>query len=419
MAGLAFFLLREERVWFLLVEAALIVSWWIAMKWLRVLLMPPELIQTGAELIEERDFTSRFQPVGQPEIDRLIEVYNRMIDQLRGERLRAREQNELLDRLVEASPAGVLICDLDGKISTLNPAAEHFLGVSAASARGRSPAELAAPMGEILAAFTVGESRVVAQGDGRRVRCRRAEFRDRGFARSFYLIEELTEEIRRSEKAAYGKLIRLMSHEVMNSVTAVSSLLGSVRGLGAALSEEDREDFDRALEVAEARMENLGSFMNDFADVVKLPLPELRECDLEELLEDLSILVGPSLEQRNIRLVRDRQSPLPRLAVDKNQFEQVLLNLLKNAAEAIEEDGTITLRSGVAEQQARVEVEDTGPGITDDARDELFTPFFTTKAEGCGLGLMVVKEILTRHGFAFSLENVEGKGARFRIVLGG
>lgn len=415
MAAVALFLLRENRLYFLGVEVLLLVSIVVAAKLLRAFFVPLELIRTGAELMHERDFTTRFQPVGQEEMDQLIEVYNRMIDQLRVERLRVREQNELLDRLVEASPAGIVICDLDGVVTDLNPAAQAFL--SATELAGRRFDDLESPVGRALAELPAGESRVVALGDGRRVRCRRAEFLDRGFGRSFFLIEELTEELRRSEKAAYGKLIRLMSHEVMNSVTSVSSLLTSVRAFGASLREEDRDDFDRALGVATERMKNLGTFMNGFADVVRLPPPELRECDLEELLRDVLTLVEPSFSERRVRLVREAEARLPRLAVDKNQLEQVFLNLLKNAAEAIGEDGSVTVRTSRNGRHPTLEVEDTGPGIPPEVREELFTPFFTTKADGCGLGLMVVKEVLTGHGFEFSLENGESGGARFRIVL--
>jgi two-component system nitrogen regulation sensor histidine kinase NtrY len=417
MAAVALFLLRENRLWFLAVEVILVVSVFVASRLLRAFFVPLELIRTGAELMQERDFTSRFQPVGQPEMDQLIAVYNRMVDQLRSERLRTREQNELFDRLVEAAPAGVVISGLDGQITDLNPAAVLFLEAEGPHLVGHQIDELTTPLGQALATLPAGESQVVAFGDGRRVRCRRAEFRDHGFARSFFLIEELTDELRRSEKAAYGKLIRLMSHEVMNSVASVSSLLTSVRGFGTALAKEDREDFDRALGVAVERMQNLGGFMNGFADVVRLPAPELHECDLEELLSDIATLVEPGLTERRIRLVRERGKPLPRLQVDKNQLEQVLLNLIKNAAEAIDEDGRVTLRSGRDGWHGWLEVEDTGPGIAPEAREELFTPFFTTKADGCGLGLMVVKEVLSGHGFAFSLENTAAGGARFRIVF--
>ncbi|MCP4661596.1 MAG: hypothetical protein GY856_39855, partial [bacterium] len=103
--------------------------------------------------------------------------------------------------------------------------------------------------------------------------------------------------------------------------------------------------------------------------------------------------------------------------LDKNQMEQVFVNLVKNAAEAIGEDGAVTVRLGGEPRRPWVEIEDTGCGIAAAARDELFTPFFTTKDNGCGLGLTVVKEILARHGFGISLESPEGRPTRFRVVM--
>ena len=427
LGAMAFALLRDAGWWLLAGEAALIISMAVAVTLVRDLFVMPEILRTGADLIEEGDFSTRFRPVGEPDIDQLVAVYNRMIDRLRSDRQLMVEGNELLDKIVDVSPGGVVICDHDGCVSLVNPSAESFLG--GAEILGRPLAALAdrfssVDTGPVARALVQdlpepGCSAVVALGDGRRLRCRRAEFRDRGFVRSFYLIEELTEELRLSEKAAYEKLIRLMTHEVMNSVTSVSSLLTSVQAYGDALADYDRVDFERALTVASDRMRNLGTFMNGFADVVRLPAPERRPCDVRELLDDLATLVKPSLEERRIRWEREGEPSLPAISMDKNQMEQVLMNLLKNAAEAIGEDGTITVRTGLVEGCPWLEIDDTGSGIAESAREELFTPFFTTKPDGCGLGLMVVKEVLSRHGFEFALTARPQGGARFRIVFGG
>jgi two-component system nitrogen regulation sensor histidine kinase NtrY len=216
LAGAATFLLIERPMLLFGVEAVFAVSVLISIRLVAALFVPLDLIQTGAELIAERDFTSRFVPVGQPEMDTLIGVYNRMIERLRDERLAAEEQQQLLQKIVEASPAAIVICDFDGRVVQVNPAAERLLGASA-------PAIL---HGE-LAGVAPGQSKLIAWLGARRLKVSRAEFRDRGFAKSFYLIEELTEELRLSEKAAYEKLIRMMSHEVNNSVGAVRSLLES------------------------------------------------------------------------------------------------------------------------------------------------------------------------------------------------
>ena len=406
----------EDRSWLFVIEGIFALSIVLSIRLVRAFFVPLELIGTGAELIAERDFTSHFQPVGQPEMDELIGVYNRMIDQLREERLKVREQHELLDRILEASPAGILIADVSGHIVELNPSAERLLGITREDVLGRAPAELRSPLTEALLELRIGESRVVALSGGRRVRVTRATFHDQGFERSFYLLEELTEELRRSEKAAYGKLIRMMSHEVNNSVGAVNSLLGSIGAGIESLPPEERGDFDRAIRIATGRLENLRAFVDGFANVVRLPRPVPRLCEVGPLLADVLDLFEPSLTERNIELVRTGALALPPVALDQNQFEQVLVNILKNAAEAIEGPGTITVRTDLLGDQGTISIEDSGPGIPDAVRDELFTPFFTTKKEGCGLGLTLVREVLDGHGFPFSLENGE-QGGLFRIEL--
>jgi PAS domain S-box-containing protein len=374
----------------------------------RAFFVPLELIRTGAELISERDFTSQFREVGQPEMDALIHVYNRMIGRLREERLKAQEQHYFLDRILNASPSGILTLDFDGRVSLLNPSARELLGLADEDAVGKRLEEVPGP-GTALSAVPLGESRVLSHGR-RRLKVSRAELFDRGFPRSFLLVEELTEELRASEKAAYGKLIRMMSHEVNNSVGTVTSLLDSFRGYSDQLGDEDRRDYTEAVTVAIARLERLGAFVNGFAEVVRLPPPDRRPCDVRQLLDEILVLLRPQLEQRRIQVAWDTAEPVPPVDFDRNQFEQVLVNVLKNAMEAIGEDGRIRLRlawepaaSGGTRPVLRIA--DSGPGIPEDVRPLLFTPFFSTKRDGRGLGLTLIQEILTQHGFDFGLEN--------------
>src|SRR2546430_1224461 len=126
-AGLAVVVLMGNQSWLFVVELFFVVSIIVSYRLVTALFVPLELIRTGAELISERDFTSRFVPVGQPEMDRLIEIYNAMIDRLREERLAAEEHHQLLQSIVQASPAGVAICDFDGKLAQAHPAAQRLL----------------------------------------------------------------------------------------------------------------------------------------------------------------------------------------------------------------------------------------------------------------------------------------------------
>ena len=128
LAGASTFILIERPMLLFAVEAAFAVSVLVSIRLVKALFVPLDLIETGAELIAERDFTSRFVPVGQPEMDVLIDVYNRMIDRLREERLASEEQEQLLEKIVDASPAAIVICDFDGNVERRNPAAERLLG---------------------------------------------------------------------------------------------------------------------------------------------------------------------------------------------------------------------------------------------------------------------------------------------------
>lgn len=405
---ISFVVLREDPLWLLAVEGLFVLSVVLGFFLVRAFFVPLDLIRTGAELIGERDFTSQFREVGQPEMDELIRIYNRMIDRLREERLKLQEQHYFLEKILAASPAGIVTLDFDGRVASVNPAAERLLQ---------------AVSGPALDAIPIGGSEVLSLQGGQRIKVSRAEFFDRGFSRSFLLLEELTEELRASEKAAYGKLIRMMSHEINNSVGAVGSLLDSFRGYADQLEEEDRDDFLQATAVAITRLENLRAFMNGFAEVVRLPPPERRATGLRQLVDEILLLLRPDLDRRRIRVEWKESQPLPPIDLDRNQIEQVLVNVLKNAVESIGEDGRIVLRMGF--EGARyggwdrgrpyLSIEDSGPGIPGDVQPLLFTPFFSTKRNGRGLGLTLVQEILSAHGFDFSLSPGEGGGAEFRV----
>ncbi len=404
-AGFAAFSLWEHRIWLLALEVFFLLSFLLAVHLLNALFKPIDLVLTGAEFLKERDFASKFLAVGQLEIDQLIVIYNRMIDQLREERTRLQEQHYFLERVLHASPSGILTCDFDEKISYVNPGAEKILQSPAEALLGKRFSELDTHFGKSLNLLPNGESQVIHLQGRRRVKCQKSQFFDQGFPRTFILLEELTEELRRSEKAAYEKLIRMMSHEINNSTGAVQSLLHSCLNYQTQLREEDRRDFASALQVAILRIDHLNTFMRGFANVIKLPPPRKQPCNLAELLHDIELLFKAECERRNIAWKWEMPVALPAVALDKNQMEQVFINIFKNAMEAIGENGVITVRSGEKNGKTFVLIEDSGSGFTPEVRQHLFTPFFSTKAHGQGLGLTMIQEILSQHEFEFSLES--------------
>jgi two-component system, NtrC family, nitrogen regulation sensor histidine kinase NtrY len=424
------YVLRGNRLWLFAVEVVFAASLATGVALVRRMFGALAFVGESAQFLNDSDYTARFLEVGQPEVDRLIAVYNRMVDSLRAERQRVHEQHYFLGRILDVSPSGILVLDLGGRIDLVNPAAARLLQRTAQALRGRPLAAAGAPLLETAASLAPGEARVTSAHGGRRLRVQRGTFLDRGFPRSFFLLEELTEELRQSEKAAYEKLIRMMSHEVNNSVGASSSLLQSSLGYSAQLSDSDRTDFERALQIAIDRMGQLNLFMRSFADVVRLPMPARQAVSLGDVLRRIEGLVRADCEARGIAWTWEIGEELDVVAIDPVQIEQALLNVVKNAIEAIDQAapqrhpgigagaaarGTVTVRLTRVEGRLRLQIEDTGPGIPPAVRDQLFTPFFTTKPHGQGIGLTMVQEILSNHGLPFSLESAFGGPTTFTI----
>ncbi len=403
LAITAYFLLLENKYLFLGMELLILCSIFITAQLYSTFFKPLRLIRAGIETIKDKDFSTKFMGVGQKELDELINVYNRMIDQLRHERVAQAEKHYFLEKLIQASPAGIILLGFDDQVEHVNPAAEQYLQQPGSTLVGKHVSQLPKVWSEQLSQLKTGSSITFRVNGFRTYRCHRAHFLDRGFQHYFVLIEELTEAILQNERQAYEKVIRMMSHEVNNSAGAVNSILGSLQFYAPQLSEDHREDFDNALQVAIDRNTNLSRFMANFANVVRLPKPKKTPTDLNEMLRSLSLLMQPVFQRHSICCKLELASQPMVILLDPQQLEQVLLNVLKNAMEAIGDNGSITINTQLS--PARLTITDTGSGIPDNVRASLFTPFFSTKEYGQGIGLIMVREILVNHGFTFSLES--------------
>ena len=247
LAALVIPMVVIDRVWLLAVEVFFVGSVLIGFRLVHGLFGSLELLSEGARFLDEQEFTTRFKETGKPELDRLVSLYNRLADDLRDERTRLREQQHFLAQVLEASPSGIVILDFDGRIDMANPAAAHVLGLSPEGARGIRPADIPGPLGMDLAGAATGGARVHTTGAGGKIRIVSGRFTDRGHDRRFLLLEEMTEEVRAAEKAAYEKLIRMVAHEVGNSVAASSSLLQSSLSYSRHIPDADRSDFEDAV----------------------------------------------------------------------------------------------------------------------------------------------------------------------------
>ena len=404
---------------FLACEATILVSAVLTWRLYQGLARPARLIEAGAAALAAQDFNLKFKPVGQPELDRLIGVYNQMLDALRQERIGQHEQSVLLARLIGASPAGVLLLDFEGNITSANAAAARALGQPAAALAGQAVAALPPPWGPALAGLAAGAPATLRLPTGHTYRAAAAHFLDRGFSRRFVVLEELTQEILAEEKQAYERLIRLMAHEVNNSIGAVNSLLGSFGHYAPQLAAADQADFRQALDVSIVRNTQLADFVARYARLVRLPAPAPHPLDLHQLLRDLGHLLAAQSAAQGVAWHWElaHAGPLP-LVADSQLLTQALLNVAKNALEAIGPGGGhVWVRTTAA--PPTLTLENDGAPLTPEVSQRLFTPFFSTKRDGQGIGLLLVRDILRAHGFPFRLETEANGRTAFSVQLAG
>lgn len=378
----------------------------------RKIVKPLKSIGNGMELLREQDFSSRLSPVGQYEADHIVNIFNRMMEQLKNERLRLREQNNFLDLLIEASPMGVIITSLDDDLSQLNPMAQKMLGVRQEDVCGKKMIDIDSPLAVELTKVPKGETVTVRLNDSTIYRCTHSSFIDRGFQHPFFLIESLTEEVMKAEKKAYEKVIRMIAHEVNNTTAGITSTLDTVEQ--ALSAEEGMKDICDVMRVCTDRCYSMSRFITRFADVVKIPEPTFSSVDLNDLVFTCKRFMEGMCNDRRIKLRIEVDESLADVKLDAALFEQVLVNIIKNAAESIETDGEILVRTL---SPAAIEVVDNGKGISKDTEEKLFSPFFSTKPNGQGIGLIFIREILMRHGCTFSLRTYADGLTRFRIVF--
>lgn len=400
LGAFAYIYLKEIPWAFLAAEVLLLASIAVAVYLYSRITRPIRFVRSGIEAIKDKDFGIKFVPTGKGEIDTLIEVYNLMIDELRAERIRANEQHHFLEKLIEVAPVALLILDFDGRIASYNQRAHQLFGLpDSAPLMGRRPGELGGDFFGQLEGMALNQTLTLRTADARTYRILRSQLMDRGFPRTFFLAEEITAELAASEKKTYGVVIRMMAHEVNNTLGATNSILQSAVDL---LPAESYRPLQNALAVGIERNNRLAGFMRNFADVVRLPLPNRQELDLPPFLTGIVHFIRSSAEAQRVGVTWEEPSEPIRLQADPVQMEQVLVNILKNALEACGPGNSI----GITLTPGRLQIRNDGQPISEEEASRLFTPFYTTKPQGQGIGLTLTKEILQNHGFGFSLRSV-------------
>jgi len=406
------FLLPINKWLFLAGEIVWIISLAIHIWFFRSLFLPISNISQGISLLQNQDFNTRLTKTGQPDVDGIIMVYNQMVELLRRERTTIEETNLFLDRLINASPMGIITLDSQGYISRINPYGQQLLQSITGTNKvdGKKVTDLKGRFWEELNALDEGTSVVIKINGILQIRIQCAHFYSLSVKRKFYTLEELSDVIIKAERLAYEKVIRTMTHEVNNSVTAVNSIL-------ECLSEQIQISNDKNLEPLEIALQRniaLSRFMSNYSDLVKLPMPELVNHDIISLARRISILMQPMARAKNIDIIVNTNLNEWWINIDPIQMEQVLINLVKNSIEAIDLNGNVTL--SLNSDTGEIKVTDTGCGISNEVLEHLFTPFFSTKPKGQGIGLTFAREVLRNHNFTFGFSR-QNSETSFNILV--
>jgi len=372
---------------------------------------PLQTLSNMLAAFREGDFSIRARGAGtrDPLALTFLEL-NALERVLREQRLGAVEASTLLQRVLEEIDVAVFAFDESEELRLTNRAAERVLGQSSDRVLGKTASDLR--LRETLEGEAPRTLELSHPGGTGRWELQRNVIRMEGQRLTLVVLSDLSRALREEERQAWRRLVRVLGHEINNSLAPIKSISASLRGL---LGRDPRpsdwdEDVERGLEVIAGRAESLSRFMGAYARLARLPRPELGDVDVEEWVRHVA-----RLETRLDVAVRD--GPEVTIRADRDQLEQALINLVGNAADAaLETGGGVeigwTLRSGTV----HVLVEDEGPGLPDTGN--LFVPFYTTKPEGSGIGLVLSRQIAESHGGSLTLEDRgEGGGARARLVL--
>lgn len=373
---------------------------------------PLQVLANMLAALREGDFSIRARAPDEGTSDALSLAYrevNALETILREQRLGAVEAGEFLRKVLEAVDVALFAFDAGGTLALVNRAGERLLGQPSERIQGRSAEELR--LDEALQGVAPRTLELSYPGGQGRWELRRSVIRQEGQPLQLLMLSDLSRALREEERQAWKRIIRVLSHEINNSLAPIRSISGSLQGLlhRDPPPEDLGDDVARGLEVIQGRAEALGRFMGAYARLARLPEPTCTEVRVGELVRRVAAL--------EVRVpVEVRGGPDLRVSADPDQLEQLLINLIRNAVDATLEAGRprepVEVAWGEAEAEGtwRLRVLDRGAGLPESGN--LFVPFYTTKPGGSGIGLALSRQIVEGHGGTLELSNRDpGPGA--------
>ena len=410
-----------------LVAIELFACWLLAMAMQEQVTRPLQTLANVIAALREEDYS--FRARGAAVDDALGELsmeVNGLADLLADRRISAIEATALLRRVVEEVEVPLFAFDPDQVLRLVNSAGERLLQQAAVRLLGRTAAEVG-----LLGCLSAAREALVqlpSSSPTARWLVRRSTFRQNGVPHTLIVLSDVSRALREEERTAWQRLIRVLGHELNNSMAPIKSIAGSLsaRISEMALTAEQKRDFERGLSIIETRAASLNRFLQAYRQLAQMPTPSLRKVELRPILERVA-----GLETRiQVTIV---PGPETEAMIDPDQFEQMLINLVKNAVEASLESNSptpaangepvspteepqVTMRWELNTKDLVVSIEDNGPGLLNPSN--AFVPFYTTKSGGSGIGLVLSRQIAETHGGSIELLNrKEARGCRVQVKL--
>src|SRR5262245_5786042 len=371
-------------------------------------------LQTMANLVEAlRGSDFSFRAGGATRDDPLGETpfeINALADTLRDERLGSLEATALLRTVMSEIDVAVFAFDDEHKLRLVNRAGERLLGRRVEQLLGRTADAIS--LSACLDASAPPVLNIAFPGGSGRWQVRRGAFRQGGLPHTLIVLSDVDVPLRQQERDAWHRLLRVLGHELNNSLAPIKSIAGSLDTIAAQdpMPEDWRDDMRRGLGIIASRTDALSRFTSAYTALAKLPRPNMRAVDLSALVERVA-----RLEMR--KAIQVQPGDRVDVEADPDQLEQLLINLMRNAVDAaLETGGGVRVGWQQNSHKVSVYIEDDGPGLANPSN--LFVPFFTTKPEGSGIGLVLGRQIAEAHGGSLTLEPGPGaKGARATVTL--